>query len=137
MNSQIEVVQGDITQIKADAVVNAANSALIGGGGVDGAIHAAGGKKILEECLAYVSTHGRLPAGNAMITSGGMLQAAFVIHTVGPIWNGGKNNEDEMLRSAYLNSLKFAVANNLHSIAFPNQYRYLSFSKRKGCCNSS
>ncbi|MBA2407596.1 MAG: O-acetyl-ADP-ribose deacetylase [Chitinophagales bacterium] len=120
MTSRIEVVQGDITKIKADAIVNAANSALLGGGGVDGAIHSAGGKIILEECMAYVSANGRLPVGKAMITSGGMLPAKYVIHTVGPIWNGGKNNEDELLKSAYLGSLQLGVANNIRSIAFPN-----------------
>jgi O-acetyl-ADP-ribose deacetylase (regulator of RNase III) len=118
--NRIELVQGDITKVRADAIVNAANSSLMGGGGVDGAIHRAGGKKILEECTEYVSKHGRLPTGEAMITSGGNLPAAFVIHTVGPVWNGGRNNEETLLANAYVNSLKLAVEKNLRSIAFPN-----------------
>src|SRR5438094_10530094 len=97
----IEVVQGDITTQQVDAIVNAANSGLMGGGGVDGAIHRAGGKKILEECMDYVSKHGRLPTGEAMITSGGNLPAKFVIHTVGPVWNSGRNNEEKLLTNAY------------------------------------
>lgn len=92
----------------------------MGGGGVDGAIHSAGGKKILEECTAYVSKFGRLPTGEAMITSGGNLPAKFVIHTVGPVWNGGRNKEKELLANAYFNSLNLAVDKNLRSIAFPN-----------------
>jgi len=92
----------------------------MGGGGVDGAIHRAGGKKILEECIEYVSKHGRLPTGEAMFTSGGNLPAKFVIHTVGPVWNGGRNNEAKLLADAYSNSLQLAAENNLRSIAFPN-----------------
>src|SRR5437773_5662941 len=118
--NRIELQQGDITRIRADAIVNAANSSLMGGGGVDGAIHRAGGKKILEECTEYVSKRGRLPTGEAMITSGGNLPAKFVIHTVGPVWNGGRNNEENLLANAYFNSLKLAVEKNLRSIAFPN-----------------
>src|ERR1043165_927031 len=92
----------------------------MGGGGVDGAIHRAGGKKILEECMDYISKRGRLPAGEAMITSGGNLPAKFVIHTAGPIWNGGTNNEEQLLVNAYTKSLQLAAENNLYSIAFPN-----------------
>lgn len=117
---RIELLKGDITRISADAVVNAANSSLMGGGGVDGAIHRAGGKKILEECMEYVSKDGRLPTGEAMITSGGNLPAKFVIHTVGPVWNGGRNNEETLLANAYLNTLKLAAEKKLRSIAFPN-----------------
>jgi len=118
--NRIELFKGDITKLQADAIVNAANSSLMGGGGVDGAIHRAGGKKILEECTDYVSKHGRLPTGEAMITMGGNLPAKFVIHTVGPVWNGGKNNEEKLLANAYSNSLQLAVENNLRSVAFPN-----------------
>ncbi|MBA2422335.1 MAG: O-acetyl-ADP-ribose deacetylase [Chitinophagales bacterium] len=120
MESRIDVIRADITKIKADAIVNAANSALMGGGGVDGAIHAAGGRKILEECMAYVAANGRLPVGEAMITSGGMLPAKYVIHTVGPVWSGGNNKEDDLLKNAYLNSLKIASAKGIRSIVFPN-----------------
>jgi len=118
--NQMEVVQGDITKMKVDAIVNAANSSLMGGGGVDGAIHRAGGKVILEECMKYVSKNGRLPTGEAMITSGGNLPAEFVIHTVGPVWNGGRNREEELLSNAYHNSLQLASEKNLKTIAFPN-----------------
>ncbi|HYV94378.1 MAG TPA: O-acetyl-ADP-ribose deacetylase [Chitinophagales bacterium] len=118
--NRIELLKGDITKLQADAIVNAANSLLMGGGGVDGAIHRAGGKKILDECKEYISKHGRLPTGEAMITSGGNLPAKFVIHTVGPVWNGGRNNEEKLLANAYSNSLKLAAENNLRSVAFPN-----------------
>ena len=92
----------------------------MGGGGVDGAIHRAGGPKILEECKTIVSKIGRLPAGEAVLTSGGNLKARYVIHTVGPIWRGGKNGEKEILKSCYLNSLKVAVENEIKSLAFPS-----------------
>jgi O-acetyl-ADP-ribose deacetylase (regulator of RNase III) len=118
--NRIGLLRGDITKISVDAIVNAANSSLAGGGGVDGAIHRAGGKKISEECREHVSKHGRLSTGKAMITSGGNLPAKFVIHTVGPVWNGGVNYEETLLANAYFNSLKLAVEKNLHSIAFPN-----------------
>jgi len=118
--SRIEVVRGDITKMEVDAIVNAANSSLMGGGGVDGAIHRAGGKKILEECMGYVRKNGRLLTGEAMITSGGNLAAKYVIHTVGPVWNGGKNHEEELLANAYRNSLELASRKNLKTIAFPN-----------------
>lgn len=118
--NRIELLRGDITKISTDAIVNAANSSLMGGGGVDGAIHRAGGKKILEECREYVSKHGRLPTGESMITSGGNLPATFVIHTVGPVWNGGRNNEEALIEHAYFNSLKLAAEKNLRSVAFPN-----------------
>ena len=103
-----------------DAIVNAANPSLMGGGGVDGAIHRAGGPAILEECRKIVSKQGSCPAGEAVITTGGNLPAKFVIHTVGPVWSGGKNSEPEKLSNCYRNSLRLAVENNLETIAFPN-----------------
>jgi len=117
---KIEVTLGDITKQKVDAIVNAANSSLMGGGGVDGAIHRAGGPAILEECRKIVSRQGGCPTGEAVITTGGNLPAKFVIHTVGPVWNGGNNNESEKLSNCYTNSLRLAVENNLRTIAFPN-----------------
>lgn len=120
----IKVIKGDITKIEVDAIVNASNNTLRGGGGVDGAIHKAGGKAILEECLKI----GGCKTGEAVITTGGLLKAKYVIHTVGPIWNGGKNDEKELLESCYRNSLILAVKHNIKSIAFPNistgVYRY-------------
>src|SRR5258705_5125866 len=117
---KIELIKGDITRIKADAIVNAANSSLMGGGGVDGAIHRAGGPAILEECRKIIARQGSCATGEAVITTGGLLPAKFVIHTVGPVWNGGKSNEAEKLAACYKNSLKLAVENNITSIAFPN-----------------
>ena len=116
----IELVRGDITKIKADAIVNAANISLMGGGGVDGAIHRAGGPEILEDCRKIVARQGGCKTGQAVITAGGKLPAKYVIHTVGPVYNGGKRGEDELLHSAYLNSLKLAAENEVHIIAFPN-----------------
>lgn len=116
----IELVQGDITRIEADAIVNAANTSLLGGGGVDGAIHRAGGKAILEECQKIRAKQGGCKVGEAVITTGGNLPAKFVIHTVGPVWKGGRSNEDALLSSAYRNSLSLAVANQLGVVAFPN-----------------
>ena len=118
--AKLSIVKGDITRQATDAIVNAANSSLIGGGGVDGAIHRAGGLAILEECKQIVSKQGRLPTGKAVITTGGNLKARFVIHTVGPIWHGGNQGEPELLASAYQESLKVAVGNNLSSISFPS-----------------
>lgn len=118
--SSIKVLQGDLTRVDADAIVNAANSSLMGGGGVDGAIHRAGGPTILEECKKIVERQGRLPSGEAVITTGGNLPSRHVIHTVGPVWHGGKKNEDEKLRNCYINSLKVALENDCKTVAFPN-----------------
>lgn len=120
MDKRIKLQQGDITKLNTDAIVNAANSSLLGGGGVDGAIHRAGGRQILEECIKIVDRQGGCRTGNAVITTGGKLPAKYVIHTVGPIWNAGKSKEEELLASCYKNSLALAVKNNVKSIAFPN-----------------
>ena len=120
VTNRISILQGDITKIEVDAIVNAANSSLMGGGGVDGAIHRAGGPAILEECRKIVARQGRCETGHAVITTGGNLPAKFVIHTVGPVWHGGNSNEVKLLESAYLNSLKLALENGLETIAFPN-----------------
>ena len=117
--SRIEIIKGDITQLNIDAIVNAANSSLLGGGGVDGAIHRAGGPSIVEECRKIVAKQGYLKAGNAVITKAGHLPARFVIHTVGPIWTGGIECEEIKLSRCYRNSLLLAVENNLKTIAFP------------------
>jgi len=118
--STILLKKGDITLEDVSVIVNAANSSLMGGGGVDGAIHRAGGPQILEECRKIREVHGKLPTGKAVITNGGMLTAGYVIHTVGPVWSGGGNSEDNLLRDCYINSLALAVENELFSIAFPS-----------------
>lgn len=118
--ARLAVLQGDITRQVTDAIVNAANSSLMGGGGVDGAIHLAGGPAILEECTQIVSRQGRLPTGQAVITGGGNLKARFVIHTVGPVWHGGDRGEQGLLASAYRESLKVAIDNGITSISFPS-----------------
>lgn len=120
--AKLRIVQGDITDQKVDAIVNAANPSLMGGGGVDGAIHKKGGTKILEECKVIRQTKwpNGLPTGKAIITTGGNLKARFVIHTVGPIWYGGKHGESEFLAEAYETSLKLAASKGLKTIAFPS-----------------
>jgi O-acetyl-ADP-ribose deacetylase (regulator of RNase III) len=116
------LVRGDITEMETDAIVNAANSSLMGGGGVDGAIHRKGGPKILEECkkIRAADWPEGLPTGKAVMTSAGNLKAKHVIHTVGPIWRGGNRGEPELLAQAYQNSLRIAVSNGLKTVAFPS-----------------
>ncbi|GAV24401.1 O-acetyl-ADP-ribose deacetylase [Carboxydothermus islandicus] len=119
-NSKLILKLGDITEEKVDAIVNAANSRLAGGGGVDGAIHRAGGPKIMEECRKIINKIGFLPPGEAVATTAGNLPAKYVIHTVGPIYRGGQKGEESTLRNAYLNSLKLAKQLGVKSIAFPS-----------------
>lgn len=127
----IEIIKGDITKTEADAIVNAANSSLLGGSGVDGAIHRAGGPAILEACIEIRNRQGGCATGEAVITTAGNLPARYVIHTVGPVWNGGNNSEPELLASAYRNSIQLAETNKLTSIAFPNiSTGIYSFPKR-------
>jgi O-acetyl-ADP-ribose deacetylase (regulator of RNase III) len=117
---RVRLMKGDITTLKVDAIVNAANSSLMGGGGVDGAIHKAGGPEILAECIKIRNRQGGCKTGEAVLTTAGRLPARFIIHTVGPVWKGGQNNEDELLASCYHNSLRLAVLNHIQTIAFPN-----------------
>lgn len=116
----LKMVKGDITAQDTEAIVNAANSGLLGGGGVDGAIHRAGGPQILEECKEIRARQGTCPTGQAVITGGGRLKARYVIHTVGPVWSGGNRGEDDLLRSAYLNSLSLAGERGIRSVSFPS-----------------
>lgn len=116
----IKLVKADITTIEIDAIVNAANKSLLGGGGVDGAIHRKGGKAILDECIEIRNRQGGCKTGEAVITNAGNLPAKYVIHTVGPVWNGGNKKEEQLLRNCYTNSLNLALDNNIKTIAFPN-----------------
>jgi O-acetyl-ADP-ribose deacetylase (regulator of RNase III) len=116
----IAIAQGDITQLAVDAIVNAANSSLLGGGGVDGAIHRAGGPAILEACRAIVARQGSLPTGEAVITTGGRLPARYVIHTVGPVYRPGAAGLDVLLGNCYRNALRLAIGHGLATVAFPN-----------------
>lgn len=116
----ISLLKGDITTILVDAIVNAANSSLMGGGGVDGAIHRKGGTQILEECKEIVARQGSCRTGKAIYTSAGNLPAKYVIHTVGPVWNGGKKGEHQLLASCYRESLYLANQLGVKTIAFPN-----------------
>lgn len=119
-NTEIEVTSGDITEIDIDVIVNAANSSLLGGGGVDGAIHRKGGSEILDECKLIRNRQGGCKTGEAVYTTAGRLPAKYVIHTVGPVWNGGKNDEPRLLADCYRNSLLLANKLGAKSIAFPN-----------------
>jgi len=118
----VRLVRGDITEMETDAIVNAANSSLMGGGGVDGAIHRKGGPKMLEECKKIRASEWLqgLPTGKVVITSAGNLKARHVIHTVGPVWRGGNRGEPELLAQAYRNSLRLAVFKGLKTVAFPS-----------------
>jgi O-acetyl-ADP-ribose deacetylase (regulator of RNase III) len=118
--TKLSLIQGDITLQETEAIVNAANTSLLGGGGVDGAIHRAGGSKILEECKAIRAKQGGCPTGEAVITSGGNMKAKYVVHTVGPVWSGGNRNEEQLLRNAYYNSLNVAGENGIKSVSFPS-----------------
>ncbi|OHB99632.1 MAG: O-acetyl-ADP-ribose deacetylase [Planctomycetes bacterium RIFCSPLOWO2_12_FULL_39_13] len=119
-NTIVNLIQGDITLQDTEAIVNAANTSLLGGGGVDGAIHRAGGPKILEECKEIRAKQGGCPIGEAVITTGGNMKTRYVIHTVGPVWSGGKRNEDQLLRNAYYNSLNLAKEKGIKSVSFPS-----------------
>lgn len=117
---KIELIKGDITKIKSEAIVNTANSSLLGGGGVDGAIHRTGGKQILEECIEIRNRQGKFKTGEALVTTAGNLPAKYVIHTVGPIWNNDEEKCSQLLANCYRNSLKLAESLDVKTIAFPN-----------------
>jgi O-acetyl-ADP-ribose deacetylase (regulator of RNase III) len=117
---KVQLKKADITTLSVDAIVNAANSSLLGGGGVDGAIHRAGGPAILAECRQIRNRQGGCKTGEAVITTAGRMPARYVIHTVGPVWRGGSNGEAELLRSCYEKSLQLAEDHELTSVAFPN-----------------
>ncbi|AQW97720.1 RNase III inhibitor [Elizabethkingia anophelis] len=120
MMKTIEIIKGDITKIQADVIVNAANSSLLGGGGVDGAIHRAGGKQILDECIQIRNKQGKCNPGEAVVTTAGNLPAQYVIHTVGPVWNGDKERCERLLGNCYNNALELAGNLGVKTIAFPN-----------------
>ena len=120
MSDRIVLMRGDITTLEVDAIVNAANNQLAGGGGVDGAIHRAGGPRISEECAFIRRERGGCKTGEAVITHGGNLPSKYIIHTVGPVWHGGSKGEEDLLRGCYKNSLSLAKNHNIRSIAFPN-----------------
>lgn len=120
LGMQILLQQGDITKLEVDAIVNAANSTLLGGGGVDGAIHKAGGPAILEACMKIREQQGGCAVGEAVITTAGKLPSSYVIHTVGPVWKGGDAGEADLLRNCYVHSLGLARQHHIQSIAFPN-----------------
>jgi O-acetyl-ADP-ribose deacetylase len=120
MLDRIELVKGDITKLEIEVIVNAANSQLSGGGGVDGAIHKAGGSKIHQQCMRLIQKNGQLPVGESVITESGNMPCRFVIHTVGPIWKGGENDESALLTKAYRSSLELANDFSLKEVAFPN-----------------
>lgn len=118
--TKLTLIKGDITEQETEAIVNAANTTLLGGRGVDGAIHQAGGPTILEECKKIRAKQGGCPTGEAVITTGGNLKARYVIHTVGPVWSGGKRKEDTLLHNAYNNSLSLAKDKGIRSLSFPS-----------------
>jgi O-acetyl-ADP-ribose deacetylase len=120
MPASIQIIKGDITTLAVDAIVNAANSSLLGGGGVDGAIHRAGGPEIMQECIAIRKRQGGCKTGEAVITTAGELKARYVIHTVGPVWKGGMQQEEKLLANAYKNSLRLATEHGCKTVAFPN-----------------
>ena len=118
--NRIEIIKGDITKLNVDAIVNAANSSLAGGGGVDGAIHLAAGSKLHRECMDIIKLQGRCPTGKAVITGAGNIPVKYIIHTVGPVWSGGSHNEKELLANAYKNCLQLVIMNDVKTLAFPN-----------------
>lgn len=128
-------MKNDIASLKVDAIVNAANSSLLGGGGVDGRIHKMGGKEILEECMLIRNKQGGCKTGEAVITTAGKLPAKYVIHTVGPFWNGGKSNEVHLLQNCYIHSLELAIQHGVRTIAFPSistgRYRFPKYEAAK------
>ncbi|MEX3009223.1 O-acetyl-ADP-ribose deacetylase [Hoeflea sp. TYP-13] len=117
---ELRLLKTDITALEVDAIVNAANSSLLGGGGVDGAIHRKGGSAILKECRAIISRIGQCAPGSAVITTAGELPARYVIHTVGPVWNGGASDESRILARCYTSSLQLCIDNGIRTVAFPN-----------------
>jgi O-acetyl-ADP-ribose deacetylase (regulator of RNase III) len=134
MNTKLSLERGDITKIAFDAIVNAANSSLLGGGGVDGAIHRAGGPRILEECKAIRARQGGCPTGEAVITTGGDLPARFVIHTVGPVFEDNDPMMPVLLGNCYRNSLRLALENDLKTVAFPNiSTGIFGYPKQEAC----